>query len=120
MTKLAIWEPTKGLCVKGRVDLGERKSELAAPDAVVSIIESGYVLPIKSLPPPFVWKNQPSAKLHDDFVQSSIVMCKTCRRGPLFVAHCLLLKMWWVKKRLVLNLRYLTNTCGSRNSNVKN
>ena len=67
-------ETTRGLCVKGRLKENASfwKSELAAPDTVVSIIEAGYVLPLKSLPPPCVRKNQLSAKLHADFVQTSI------------------------------------------------
>ena len=74
MSMRAISEPSKGLCVKGRLkeNILFWRNELAAPNAVLSIIESGYVLPLKSMPPPHVLKNQPSAKLHADFVQTSI------------------------------------------------
>ena len=108
-------EPTEGLCVKGRLreNVSFWKGELAAPDAVVSIIESGYVLPLKSLPPPCVRKNQPSAKLHADFVQASInelvaAGCVKCVEEVPYVCSPLSVVENAVgKKRLVLNLRYL-------------
>ena len=61
-------------CVKGRLKehVGFWREELEAPEAVLSVIESGYVLPLKSMPDPSVQKNQLSAEVHADFVQDCI------------------------------------------------
>ena len=80
---------------------------------MVSIIEAGYVLPLKSLPPPCVRKNQLSAKLHADFVQTSIdeLVATGCVRHVEEVPHVCsplsVVENAVGKKRLVLNLRYL-------------
>ena len=115
VTEVAIQETARGLCVKGRLkeNVSFWKSELAAPDAVVSIIETGYVLPLKSLPPPCVRRNQLSAKLHADFVQTSIneLVTTGCVRHVENVPHVCsplsVVENAVGKRRLVLNLRYL-------------
>ena len=114
-TKVPSREATRGLCVKGRLKENASfwKSELAAPDTVVSIIEAGYVLPLKSLPSPCVRKNQLSAKLHANFVQTSIdeLVATGCVRHVEEVPHVCsplsVVENAVGKKRLVLNLRYL-------------
>ena len=55
-------------CVKDRLKehAGFWKEELEASEAVLSVIESGYVLPLKFMPDPFVQKNQLSAQVHAD------------------------------------------------------
>ena len=101
--------------VKGR--LKERvlflKEQLVAPQSVLSVIESGYALPLKSEPPMRSQKNQPSAYLKSEFVQTSI--------DELLVGGCIKLRELKPhicsplsvvanstgKLRLVVNLRYL-------------
>ena len=39
--------------VKGRLKKHNWKEEIKAPDTIISTIESGYVLPLKSQPTPF-------------------------------------------------------------------
>ena len=58
-------------CVKGRLKehVGFWREELEAPGAVLSVIESGYVLPLKSKPDPFVQKNQLSANFVQDCIE---------------------------------------------------
>ena len=89
------------------------KEELVAPQSVLSIIESGYALPLKSEPPMRSQKNQPSAYLKSEFVQASI--------DELLVGGCIKLRELKPhicsplsvvanstgKLRLVVNLRYL-------------
>ena len=60
--------------VKGRLKehISFWKEELVAPQSVLSIIESGYALPLKSEPPVRSQKNQPSAYFRSEFVQTSI------------------------------------------------
>ena len=45
---------------------------LGAPSSVLSTIESGYVLPLKSEPTPNIQCNQQSAIVNADFVQQSL------------------------------------------------
>ena len=60
--------------VKGRLKehISFWKEELVAPQSVLSIIESGYALPLKSEPPVRSQKNQPSAYFRSEFVQTSL------------------------------------------------
>ena len=59
---------------KGRLqcNLSFWKEELQASSFVLSTIESGYVLPLKSEPTPFACKNQASALQNAQFVQQSV------------------------------------------------
>ena len=103
------------LTVKGR--LKEHilfwREELVAPQPVLSIIESGYVLPLKSEPPVWSQKNQPSAKLKSEFVQTSIneLLADGCVRQveqkPHICSPLSVVESSSGKQRLVVNLRYL-------------
>ena len=72
-----------------------------------------HVLPLKSLPPPWVRKNQPSAELHAVFVQASIQelvaagCVKRVEEVPYVCSPLSVVENAVGKKRLVLNLRYL-------------
>ena len=87
--------------------------ELTVPESVLNVIESGYVLLMKALPSPFIRKNQPSAELHADFVQSSVddILASGCAkrvdRAPHVCSPLLVVENVAGKKRLVINLRYL-------------
>ena len=60
------------ICVSVQGRLKEQaqfwKDVLRAPKSVLSVIESGYVLPLKSEPTPIVQGNQQSAVSNTDFV----------------------------------------------------
>ena len=99
--------------VKGRLrnHIDFWREELQAPAYVLSIIESGYVLPLKSEPTHFVKKNQVSAIKHSKFVQHSIkeLLATKCIKEVPEVPHvCNPLSVVvnsGGKKRLVINLR---------------
>ena len=86
---------------------------LSAPSSVLSTIESGYVLPLKSEPTPNIQCNQQSAIVNADFVQQSLsdLIRNRCVRQVLEVP-CVCSPLSVVessggKKRLVINLRHL-------------
>ena len=89
------------------------REELGAPQSVLSIIESGYVLPLKSEPPVWAQKNQLSAKLKSEFVQASIeeLLADSCIRRveqkPHICSPLSVVESSAGKQRLVVNLRYL-------------
>ena len=105
------------VCVKGR--LRERltfwREELKASEFVLGTIESGYVLPIKSVPPPYFRQNQASATLHADFVQQSVteLLATKCIKQvsavPYICSPLSVVVSGSGKKRLVINLRHLNN-----------
>ena len=108
-------EHSAQLVVKGKLKehIAFWREELTAPESVLNVIESGYVLPMKALPSPFIRKNQPSAEMNADFVQSSIddLLASGCAKRVDSVPHvCSLLSVVenaTGTKRLVINLRYL-------------
>ena len=108
-------EHSAQLVVKGKLKehIAFWREELAAPESVLNVIESDYVLLMKALPSPFIRKNQPSAELHADFVQSSVddILASGCAkrvdRAPHVCSPLLVVENVAGKKRLVINLRYL-------------
>ena len=88
------------------------KEELVAPQSVLSIIESGYVLPLKSEPPVRSQKNQPSAYFRSEFVQTSIEellvggCIKQIELKPHICSPLSVVENSSGKLRLVVNLRY--------------
>ena len=89
------------------------KEEIVAPQAVLSIFESGYALPLKSEPPVRSQKNQPSAYFRSEFVQTSIeeLLVGGCIK-PIELKPHICSPLSVVEKssgelRLVVNLRYL-------------
>ena len=108
-------EPTPLVCVKGRLreSLTFWREELKASKFLLETIESGYVLPLKSMPPPFIQQNQASVMLHAEFVQQSIVelLANRCvKRVPAAPHVCSPLSVVVSgsgKKRLVINLRHV-------------
>ena len=67
------------------------REELQASPIVLSTIESGYVLPLKSEPTPFVQKNQNSAMHNSKFVQECIAELLVLKRSAIpsmFAAPC--------------------------------
>ena len=101
--------------VKGRLkeSLPFWADELKAPAFILGIIESGYVLPLKSEPTPFSRANQMSALTHAEFVQESIneLVARGCIREvaePPYICSPLSVVVGGTeKKRLVVNLRHL-------------
>ena len=89
------------------------KEELKAPDSVLSVIEEGYVLPLKSSPPPSIQKNHSSAVFHADFVSDTIAelaasgCVRTVKTVPQVCSPLSVVQNTSGKKRLVVNLRYL-------------
>ena len=89
------------------------REELKAPESVIDVIEKGYVLPLKSLPPPYRQANHQSALLHSDFVCDSISeltaagCVKVVETTPHVCSPLSVVQNASGKKRLVVNLRYL-------------
>ena len=81
--------------------------------SVLSIIESGYALPLKSEPPVRSQKNQPSAYFRSEFVQTSIEellvggCIKQIELKPHICSPLSVVENSSGKLRLVVNLRYL-------------
>ncbi len=103
------------VCVKGRLSKSLQfwKEELGAPDFVVDTIETGYVLPLKSIPAPFSRRNQTSAMHNTGFVQQSLadLLASNCIREvpqePYICSPLSVVESSGGKKRLVINLRHL-------------
>ena len=115
-----VWEVEDGelsfpATIKGR--LREHscfwKEELHASPVVLSIIDSGYVLPLKSEPTPFYRRNQASAFKNFKFVQQSIeeLLASGCVMevpdAPHICSPMSVVENSVGKKRLVINLRHL-------------
>ena len=89
------------------------REELKAPESVIDVIEKGYVLPLKSLPPPYRQANHQSVLLHADFVCDSISeltaagCVKVVETTPHVCSPLSVVQNASGKKRLVVNLRYL-------------
>ena len=89
------------------------REELVAPQPILSIIESGYVLPLISEPPVWSQKNQPSAKYKSEFVQTSIEelladgCIKQVEQKPHICSPLSVVESSSGRLRLVVNLRYL-------------
>ena len=89
------------------------KDTLRASATIISTIESGYVLPLKSEPTTYSCRNDQSANKNAEFVESSIL--ELCTRGGVVEVHdkpyiCSPLSVVESssgKKRLVVNLRHL-------------
>ena len=107
--------PDLECCVKGKLkkNIEFWKNELKAPEAVLNVIERGYVLPLKSMPDSHALKNQSSAEVHADFVQDSIeeLLSAKCVKQlsdkPYICSPLSVVQNSIGKKRLVINLRYL-------------
>ena len=103
------------ISVKGRLKkcLQFWESELEAPASVLSTIESGYVLPLKSEPTPFSKQNQASARLNAQFVHQSVTdllaggCIKEVPEQPYICSPLSVVEGSGKKKRLVINLRHL-------------
>ena len=111
------------LSVKGRLkeNVAFWKTEIKAPRTIVSIIESGYVLPLKSEPPALSGSNHASAHRHFAFTQESI--SELCASGcavevdaePYICSPLSVVEGSSGKKRLVINLKHLN---GSKSSST--
>ena len=101
--------------VKGR--LKERinfwRKELEAPEFVLSVIENGYVLPLKSLPVKFAQCNHSSALNNVSFVDQSVSelfksgAIREVATLPHICSPLSVVENSKGKKRLVINLRHL-------------
>ena len=112
--------------VKGKLQecLGFWKEELQAPPSVIKVIEQGYLLPLKNEPSPKITKNQASAIANQQFIDQSLseLLQTGCVRvvdsAPHICSPLAVVEGSTGKKRLVINLRYLNQFCGSRNLNM--
>lgn len=86
---------------------------LKAPESVLSIIDSGYVLPLKSEPTPIVQGNQQSAFNNADFVRECLIelINNRCVRQvghvPCICSPLSVVENSSGKNRLMINLRHL-------------
>ena len=60
------------------------KHEIEAPVSIINILESGYVLPLKSEPTPYNHPNHHSASRNASFVQDSILCHQLYCRSSCF------------------------------------
>ena len=103
------------VCVKGRLKehVAFWKDEIGAPQLVIDVINSGYVLPLKSMPLPSVKKNHMSALSNVDFVQLSLdeLLANKCVKRvdemPYICSPLSVVQNSLGKKQLVVNLHYL-------------
>ena len=103
------------ISVKGRLrgHAGFWKEVLKAPPYVLSTIEAGYILPLKSEPTPHYQRNQASAMQNAGFVQQSIeeLLASGCvmevPEPPHVCSPMSVVENSVGKKRLVVNLRHL-------------
>ena len=99
--------------VKGRLKkcVSFWKEEVTAPPTIISMIESGYVLPLKSEPNPYVGPNHQSACVNASFVQECILeLCATGCAVEILAVICSPLSVVESssgRRRLVVNLRHL-------------
>ena len=105
-----------GMSVKGRLREHVKfwQEVLEAPQSVIDVIKSGYVLPLKTMPPPpLVQKNQLSTIAHAEFICDSVcdLIASDCIRKVRSLPHICsplsVVENSTGKKRLVVNLRYL-------------
>ena len=86
---------------------------IKAPESVLSVIESGYILPLKSEPTPIVQGNQQSAFANADFVSQCVLeltnnrCVKQIDDVPYICSPLSVVESSSGKKRLVVNLRHL-------------
>ena len=86
---------------------------IKAPATIISTIEGGYVLPLKSEPTPYVRGNHQSACKNSLFIQESL--SELCTTGcavevsarPIICSPLSVVENSSGKKRLVINLRHL-------------
>ena len=89
------------------------RDEIKAPTAIINVIDTGYVLPLKSKPTPYFHANHHSANRHSSFVQESV--SELCATGcvvevstrPSICSPLSVVENKTGKKRLVVNLRHL-------------
>ena len=83
---------------------------LNAPDRVMDVIEHGYVLPLFSSPTPYCGCNHGSAMENCDFISLELLVhnCVTKVDSQLFICSPLSVVEGPNKKRLVINLRHLS------------
>ncbi len=115
-----VWEveggdPSSPIRVKGmlKAHFSFWKDTVQASPFVLSVIQSGYVLPLKAEPTRFARKNQVSAMQNADFVQQCIdelSLTGCIKEVPTIPCVCSPLSVVvnsTGKKRLVVNLRHL-------------
>ena len=103
------------VALKGRLKdcISFWKDVIRPPASIISTIESGYVLPLKSEPTSYVRSNHQSASKNSSFVQESI--SELCATGcvvavpvmPHICSPLSVVESSSGKKRLVINLRHL-------------
>lgn len=97
--------------LKGKIQFW--REVLGAPEYIIGIIESGYVIPLISNPPPLYQPNQQSAVVNEEFVQQSVseLLAKQCIRQvesvPYICSPLSVMVSSSGKKRLVINFRHL-------------
>lgn len=98
---------------------------LEAPPPVIECIKEGYKLPLLSLPEQYMKPNHRSAQQNKEFVTEAVsdLLKNRCIReveGVPYVCSPLSVVISnSQKKRLVIDLRYLTNICCRINLNMK-
>ena len=101
------------------------KDELEASPAILDVIAHGFVLPLKLEPNPYMGKNQASALANKEFVQECIdeLLVAGCIQQVRHIPHVCsplsVVESKAGKKRLVVNLRYLLGSCGSKSLSTK-
>ena len=97
--------------LKGSIEFW--RTVLNASNPVIECIEEGYKLPLLSLPPPFIAKNQKSATNNPSFVTEAVAellrnrCIQTVTQKPHICSPLSVVSNSSGKLRLVLNLRYL-------------
>jgi hypothetical protein len=89
------------------------RDQIRVPTAIINVIDTGYVLPLKSEPTPYFHANHRSANRHSSFVQESV--SELCATGcvvevstrPSICSPLSVVENKTGMKRLVVNLRHL-------------
>ena len=108
-------ELSEPISVKGRLraKFAFWKDVLHASPSILSVIESGYVLPLMSEPTPFSGRNQVSALQNAEFVDQCVeeLLGGSCikeqGKAPYICSPLSVVESNSGKKRLVINLRHL-------------
>jgi hypothetical protein len=94
---------SSGVVVKGRLKkhISFWRDEIKAPTAIINVIDTGYVLPLKSEPTPYFHANHHSANRHSSFVQESV--SELCATGCVVEVStrpsiCSPLSVWKIKQ----------------------
>ena len=109
------WEIESSVVVKGRLKnhISFWREVIKAPATIISTIEGGYVLPLKSEPTPYVRGNHQSACKNSLFIQESLSELRTTgcavevSARPIICSPLSVVENSTGKQRLVINFRHL-------------